>query len=307
MPALHGVYDYRVWRSVPPQAAAFGRAHARITRDAEVAALTGQLLEGPWSAQGYAWEMVGSLAATQQSAYATTVATTGDQVPGSNPYTVFMVQARATSGGSPFWYSLPDSGFSIDNLPPGVPNYFAGSYASGSATLTWSPNPELDLAGYRLYRGTSPSFVPGPGSLVIAKSGTGYVDNAGQPYVYKLTAADQHGNESVPATVNLVSLVGLGGSPSAHVLALAAPRPNPARGAATLGFTLTRAGAARLTLFDAGGRRVRSLFAGTASAGEHVVTFSLADHRGRSLASGLYLVRLEAEGRTLTRRVEAIR
>ena len=46
---------------------------------------------------------------------------------------------------------------------------------------------------------------------------------------------------------------------------------------------------------------------GELPAGAHRESFSLRNEAGRSLASGLYLVRLEAEGRVLTRRLAAIR
>ncbi len=46
---------------------------------------------------------------------------------------------------------------------------------------------------------------------------------------------------------------------------------------------------------------------GELPAGAHRERFALRDEAGRVLASGLYLLRLEAEGRVLTRRLAAIR
>jgi hypothetical protein len=43
------------------------------------------------------------------------------------------------------------------------------------------------------------------------------------------------------------------------------------------------------------------------SPGAHSLPFALEDDSGRALASGIYLIRLEAPGRVLTRRMAAIR
>jgi len=90
-------------------------------------------------------------------------------------------------------------------------------------------------------------------------------------------------------------------------LSFAAPSPNPARGGTLLDFTLSRAGHVRLLVYDAAGRRVQLLRDSELPAGAHRERFALRDEAGRDLASGLYLVRLEAEGRVLTRRLAAIR
>ncbi len=85
------------------------------------------------------------------------------------------------------------------------------------------------------------------------------------------------------------------------------PRPNPARGDVALAFVLSRETPVRLTVFDAAGRRVRELASGPSSAGEHVVHWDLRDQRGAPVRSGIYLARLEAEGRAFTEKLVAMR
>jgi hypothetical protein len=125
--------------------------------------------------------------------------------------------------------------------------------------------------------------------------------------VYKLTAVDVHGNESPVATLIPSGTLGVEGGTARAALEFAAPSPNPARGNATLRFALTTRGAVRLALFDAAGRRVATLADGVHEAGEHSVAFALRDGAGRDLPAGLYLARLEAEGRVLTRRIAAVK
>ena len=133
-----------------------------------------------------------------------------------------------------------------------------------------------------------------------------FVDASGSPFVYKLTAVDVHGNESSVATLTPSGTTDVGDG-SATALALAPPNPNPARGSTSLEYTLSRSGRIRLDVFDAAGRRVQVVHAGEASAGMHRETLRLRDAQGHALASGLYLVRLVAEGRVLTRRLVTVR
>jgi len=68
---------------------------------------------------------------------------------------------------------------------------------AGSATLHWQANTESDLAGYRIYYGTS-SRSYGP-YIPVDKNTTSYTINnltEGQTYYFALTAVDTSGNES---------------------------------------------------------------------------------------------------------------
>ena len=156
------------------------------------------------------WEYLGSQSAVHYiPGYAYLAATTGDSVGSYNPKTAFMVVARNTAG-TMYWLSAPASGYSVDNLGPAAPGPFSGQYASGAARLHWNPNLEPDLAGYRLYRGTTADFVPSPGTQIAALTDTGYVDPAGSVYYYKLSAIDRHGNESGFSVVLPSGTVGVG-------------------------------------------------------------------------------------------------
>ena len=167
---------------------------ARLLRDGE-SPDGSALLRTENAGVDYFWEYVGVQSAFQLPSYSFIAPTAGDSVAGSNPLTAFMVRARGLARAE-YWDSAPDSGYSVDDLAPAAPAPFSGQYVSGSTVLAWGPNGEADLAGYRLYRGTTPGFVPGPGNLVAALAATSYVDPVGEPHFYKLSAVDVHGNES---------------------------------------------------------------------------------------------------------------
>lgn len=71
--------------------------------------------------------------------------------------------------------------------------------------------------------------------------------------------------------------------------------PNPFNPATRLSFTLARADQATLRVYDLAGRLVRTLLADAPlDAGRHDVTWDGTDDRGRTVAAGVYLYRLQA-------------
>ena len=78
--------------------------------------------------------------------------------------------------------------------------------------------------------------------------------------------------------------------------------PNPFAREASIRFTTPSAGPVRLAVYDLLGRRVAVLADGVLPAGTHPVAW-----RTDGLASGVYVLRLEAEGGVRTRRVTLVR
>lgn len=110
--------------------------------------------------------------------------------------------------------------------------------------------------------------------------------------------------------VDFLDLVGLPASdvsgPGPHHLALAPPRPNPARRSVEIGFSLASGAHAALTVQDVSGRLVRRLAAEPTLAGDHRLTWRLDDERGQRVPAGLYFIRLETPGGALVRRVAVV-
>jgi hypothetical protein len=77
---------------------------------------------------------------------------------------------------------------------------------------------------------------------------------------------------------------------------LAQNHPNPFRDETEIRFRLPAAQRARLTVYDARGRRVAVL-----ADGEHAAGWHAARMDGRQLAAGRYVVLLETGGRSLSR------
>src|SRR5207249_11259863 len=140
-------------------------------------------------------------------------------------YSAFFV--RAWTGPRASLDSDLDYGFSVDNLPPPAPTPFTAAYVSGATHLHWGVSPAGDLATFRLYRGASSDFLPGPGNLVVATTDTGYVDAGPAGGYYKISAVDLNANEGPFAALGPNQTTD---APSVPTLsfALEGAQPNPA-------------------------------------------------------------------------------
>lgn len=79
--------------------------------------------------------------------------------------------------------------------------------------------------------------------------------------------------------------------------------PNPFNPRTTVSFSLDRPGLAALNVYDARGKLVKVLVNENLAAGAHEVTWSGDDQSGRPVASGVYFYRLDADGRSLGKRM----
>ena len=243
------------------------------------------------------WALVANVPALQQAQYVVAVATISNV--GAND---FVVTANTTTPS--IWFaSDAASGQSSDNLAPAIPAPFSGSYSTGAAHLTWGANGEHDLAGYKLYRGATADFTPGPANLLGTLSTTSYDDAAAISGSYfKLAAVDVNGNTSAYATTQAGGLLGVGDD-RAFAFALEGARPNPSHGnLLNVSFSLPASGSARLELLDMSGRRVVVRDVGSLGAGRHTVRLT-AEH---ALAPGLYWLRLAQATRRQTVRVTVL-
>ena len=296
---------YWIWRAAPPNLVSGALASGTIIPTLERAAILAeppQLASSLLATTTYFWEYLASQPAGHLTTYGYVAATTSDSVAWSNPYTYFMVMAR-TAGGTQWWYSNVDSGYSVDNLPPSAPLEFTATPTAVSIKLHWNVSPEPDIAEYRLYRGTSAGFVPGPSNLISSQPDTGFADPASGSFYYKLSAVDTHGNAGPLATTHATSVVDVPTARAPAAISLTPPLPNPMLGSTSFRIALPDRMKIGLSILDVSGRIVRTLAHGWLDAGEHSVAWDGVDDKGRSTAGGLYFVVLETKGRRLVQRI----
>ena len=83
--------------------------------------------------------------------------------------------------------------------------------------------------------------------------------------------------------------------------------PNPFNPSTAIRFDLTTAGRVRLSVYDLAGQRIRLLQDGHQPAGRHQLEWNGADETGATVASGVYLLRLETDQGVLVRKMSMIK
>ena len=144
------------------------------------------------------WESVGFWYATRDTFYNAAVPTKNDSTEAGTPLEIYIVTAHTTTAGL-FVSSQPDTGYSVDNLAPGITAGFAGAETASphGLALSWTRNGASDIGKYDVYRGDDAFFVPDVSNLLGSTAATTLFDGSwvfAYHYFYKLVAVDRHGN-----------------------------------------------------------------------------------------------------------------
>lgn len=191
--------------------------------------------------------------------------------------------------------------------------------AVGSATLSWTAPGDDGRVGraaaydlrYSLAPITEANFLsatPDPGVPAPKPAGSPETYTItdlvlGSGYYFAIKTADEGANWSAISNVAYQSIFATEPVPVRPAAWLSSPWPAPARESASWSYSHTESGAIDIDVFDLAGRRVRSVVRGWHDAGEGVVSWDLRDDGGRSIASGVYLVRAALAGQNSVKRL----
>lgn len=171
--------------------------------------------------------------------------------------------------------------------------------------LTWKTTSETQNAGFEIERTngdadawTQVGFVEGPGTT--SEPQTYAFTDADFPYEaetlrYRLKQVDLDGESEYSPGVEVAL-----GVPDA--LTLHGNFPNPFTGQTTIRYELPQTDHVRIVVYDLLGRKVATLVDDEQDAGRHQIQFG-----ARDLASGMYIVRLSANGTTQTQKIRRVR
>ena len=294
---------YSIWRALPATQTA-GRPEGGVAAGKVVSMRDIKIdFEGPayrtetLNNITYVWEWIANQPAHRFALYTYAAATLYDSSSRTDGKHYFLVSAH-TSNPNVFYDSNPDSGYSVDNLPPLAPAYVAGSRVGTTAVIHWNANTESDLAGYKVYRSRVSGFNPDTMMAYAATNDTSYTDaNVPQTnnWYYALLAVDVHENRS--AKSNEVAIIVLGvddvsGAP--RVFALLQNYPNPFNPSTEIKFSVENTSRATLEIYSVLGQKVATLFDDVAETGQYYKVRL----DGSSLSSGIYFYRLRSGGKS---------
>ncbi len=247
--------------------------------------LPGLVLAGAESAPATSgWTFAGAIPAHHETEYTMIAPTLADStITNGQYYSAFFIRA-ATADAGVFYDSPVDSGYSLDNLSPGVPTGFL--YRAG--TLSWDASRDADFDHFTIY-GSSSDIFDASAIVVDDARGTSLDVTASAYAFYVVTSSDRAGNEGAPAVVKAAT--GADEGPRHYVLSVSA-YPNPFNPVTTIRYTLPSRGRATIAIYDARGALVRTLLDAEKSAGAYTLRWDGRDDRGRPAVSGVYFARL---------------
>jgi surface protein len=225
-----------------------------------------------------------------------------------------------TTGGP----SAPAGGFgefvfasdSTDNPLPVELASFEGRSTGSNVRLSWQTASETRSAGFEVQRRVEDTNAPGVRQKERSWRQVGYVESKGQGGTTTETKSYSYTAEDLPVGTHQFRLkqMDLNGSSTLtgpvsvdiqmqEALKLTAPAPNPTSTSVSLSFAIKEQSKTTIRLYNTLGQQVATVYEGTPQAGEQqTARFDVSD-----LSSGTYFLRLQAEGKTTTRRLTVVR
>ncbi|MDE3056804.1 MAG: T9SS type A sorting domain-containing protein [Bacteroidota bacterium] len=294
---VNPVVSYAVWRLDP----ILGTASSSANQVPQGKSLTQVLASATPGAQytlgGNTFTFVGSAPAAKLPTYSLIVPTLYDSTKTAGlKISVFYVSGL-TNDPNTVYSTLPDTGYSVDNLAPVQPTGLAATLASPKVNLTWNKPVDTDVDYFAVYRATTANFTP-TGSPLAKVKGTAYTDadvQNGVHYYYKIAALDFSGNQSpysAEANVIVTSVAELGGVPTEY--ALDQNHPNPFNPSTEISFSLPKQSFVRIAIYTMTGEVVATLVNETMSAGNYSIPWNGRNQAGQAVSSGVYLYRIQA-------------
>lgn len=166
--------------------------------------------------------------------------------------------------------------FSGDDNPGAVPDYFIASVViEGQVDATFNYHPDIDEASW---------------DWVASEVSSANVH-------LEVMARDAFGNTTVGTSNSFTVLASVTDVPGAPAgLDLGSPTPNPFNPLTRLNFRLPEPGRVNLVVYDARGRRIRTLVSGQRTGGDFSATWNGRDDRGRAQSGGVYIFVLDFQG-----------
>ena len=189
-----------------------------------------------------------------------------------------------------------------DIIPPAVPSGLSAILlTAATARLTWTPNTEKDLAGYKIYYSSDPTGFngtdadEGPSPIAVSTIDTMNITGlkSGKTYRFAISAFDLSINESPLTTAVTINTTGVSEQsstiPSKYVLNQ--NYPNPFNPSTIIHFELPQTGYVTLKVYNLLGQEVAMLVNEVKPAGFYAVKWNASN-----VPTGMYFYQLTSGG-----------
>jgi len=237
------------------------------------------------------WVVVGSGAAIGEGSYTYEVATLKDSTSEGDGMTQFKVVASMDEG---HFHSLPVSGYSTDNIAPGVPQGLMALHVDDGIQITWEMSADEDFQYYMLEKSSDEAFTEPEvfETIDIAYLDLDYVLN--ESNYYRLAAVDHAGNMSDYSDVVDIAVLAIDLDLIPEVFALHQNYPNPFNPTTQIKYDLPEDAMVSITIYDVMGRRVKLLVSTTQSAGYRSIQWDATNNLGEPVSAGMYIYIIQA-------------
>ena len=244
---------------------------------------------------GEQWVGLNSVGAYASNVYVVEATTLSDSTSNNDGMTTFRVVANMDEGN---FESEPSSGYSVDNIVPGMLTGLNATLDDGIVTLNWDISGANDLSHYNVYRANVPDFNIDESYFLGESDEPVYSDDVTDigEYYYVVTAVDIHENEGAPSeavSVTLLTLEEIHGLPDEFVIHQ--NYPNPFNPTTTLRYDIPKDGNVSILIYDMMGRQIRTLVNRNVSAGYHFIQWDGTNQSGSPVSAGVYIYILQSE------------
>ena len=243
---------------------------------------------------GDQWVGLNSVGAYASNVYVVEATTLADSTSENDAMTTYRVVANMDEGN---FESEPFSGYSVDNIFPGMLTGLNAVLVDGVVNLNWEMSDANDLSHYNIYRSDLPDFNIEESYFLGESNEPVYSDDITElgEYYYMVTAVDINENEGDPSEVvniALLSLEDIYGLP--EDFAIHQNYPNPFNPATTLRYDIPESGTVSILIYDMMGRQIRTLVNENVPAGYHFVQWDGTNQTGAPVAAGVYIYSLNS-------------
>jgi hypothetical protein len=238
------------------------------------------------------WDYIVSVPAVDFAEYSYVAPTLINATKYGINWSVFQIGAHVDDG--MVYFSLPDSGYSIDNEIPPSPTGVNVHWTGNCFELIWDKVTVSDFCMYRIYRSTDELMAPIAKFFIGRTFNPSYQDYGlgdDSIYYYMVTTTDSSENESM--TVSAVE----GRRYSSGIadddnfpkeFYLTQNYPNPFNPSTVVEYGIPYSSDLKIVIYDLLGREIMSVYDGVREPGTYRIQLKL------DAASGVYFIRMQA-------------